>query len=188
MKIYAAHGIQRLRHLLRLQGPRHQGVLRELSLHQSDVTFDSRTNAHGGAPERRRALERDAWWTPARDTMTGGRIKRVAEYVGREPFCCTYGDGVSDVNIRELFAFHSKEKTLATVTAVQPPGRFGVFTLTPARTACTASTRSRRATACGSTADSSFSSRRSSTTSRATTPCSSRNRYGAWPSRPALRL
>ena len=63
------------------------------------------------------------------DTMTGGRIKRIQAYIGREAFCLTYGDGVSDVNIRELIDFHRKQKTLASLTAVQLPGRFGVFAL-----------------------------------------------------------
>ena len=61
--------------------------------------------------------------------MTGGRIKRIRAYVDGEPFCLTYGDGVSDVNIRELIEFHKKQRRLATLTAVQPPGRFGAFTL-----------------------------------------------------------
>ena len=59
------------------------------------------------------------------NTQTGGRLKRVQPYIGEEAFCFTYGDGVSDVNIRELVAFHEREKAVATVTAVQPPGRYG---------------------------------------------------------------
>jgi len=61
------------------------------------------------------------------DTLTGGRIKRAQEYIGNEPFMLTYGDGVSDVNIRELVEFHKKSGRLATLTAVQPQGRFGVL-------------------------------------------------------------
>jgi glucose-1-phosphate cytidylyltransferase len=61
--------------------------------------------------------------------MTGGRLKRVRPFLGEETFCLTYGDGLSDVNIRDLIAFHQSQKTLATLTAVQPPGRFGAFTL-----------------------------------------------------------
>ena len=61
--------------------------------------------------------------------MTGGRVKRIQPYVGDETFCMTYGDGVSDVNIRNLIEFHRKQKTYATLTAVQSPGRFGVFQL-----------------------------------------------------------
>jgi len=62
-------------------------------------------------------------------TMTGGRLKRVKDYIGNETFCLTYGDGVSDVNITDLVAFHKAQGTLATLTAVQPPGRFGAFQL-----------------------------------------------------------
>lgn len=62
------------------------------------------------------------------DTMTGGRMKRAREVIGNETFCLTYGDGVSDVDIGELIAFHQACGTWATVTAVQPPGRFGVMT------------------------------------------------------------
>ena len=66
------------------------------------------------------------------NTMTGGRLKRVKEYVGNESFCLTYGDGVSDVNISELIKFHKTQNVQATLTAVQQPGRFGAFTLGPA--------------------------------------------------------
>ena len=62
-------------------------------------------------------------------TMTGGRLKRVKDHIGDETFCLTYGDGVSDVNIRDLIDFHRGQKTLATLTAAQPPGRFGAFSL-----------------------------------------------------------
>jgi glucose-1-phosphate cytidylyltransferase len=63
------------------------------------------------------------------DSMTGGRLKRVRDFVGDETFCFTYGDGVSNVNIRDLIAFHKAQGALATLTAVQPPGRFGAFKL-----------------------------------------------------------
>ena len=63
------------------------------------------------------------------DTMTGGRIKRIKEYVGDESFFLTYGDGVSDVDFNKLLAFHQSQKVAATLTAVQPPGRYGAFTL-----------------------------------------------------------
>src|SRR5262249_43569798 len=61
------------------------------------------------------------------DTMTGGRLKRVREYVDSGTFCMTYGDGVSDVNICDLIAFHRKQNAVATLTAAQPPGRFGAL-------------------------------------------------------------
>jgi glucose-1-phosphate cytidylyltransferase len=63
------------------------------------------------------------------NTMTGGRLKRVREYIGDETFCLTYGDGVTDVNIKDLINFHHDQETLATLTAVQSPGRFGAFRL-----------------------------------------------------------
>jgi glucose-1-phosphate cytidylyltransferase len=62
-------------------------------------------------------------------TMTGGRLKRVRQYIGDETFCFTYGDGVSNVNISDLVKFHKDQGVLATLTAVQPPGRFGAFKL-----------------------------------------------------------
>ncbi len=65
------------------------------------------------------------------DTMTGGRILRARDFIGDEPFCLTYGDGVSDVDLRALLAFHKAEKRACTVTAVVPPGRFGVLGLDP---------------------------------------------------------
>ena len=61
--------------------------------------------------------------------MTGGRIRRVRRYIGDETFCLTYGDGVTDLDIRKLIAFHQEQDTLVTLTAVQPPGRFGAFKL-----------------------------------------------------------
>lgn len=63
------------------------------------------------------------------DTMTGGRLKRAQEYIGNETFCLTYGDGVTDLPIRDVIEFHKEHKALATMTAVQPPGRFGAFSL-----------------------------------------------------------
>jgi glucose-1-phosphate cytidylyltransferase len=75
----------------------------------------------------------DPWRVTLVDTgqnsMTGGRIKRVAPYIGNERFCMTYGDGVADINIERLIEFHVSQGRLATLTAVQPPGRFGAFSL-----------------------------------------------------------
>ncbi|KKR87186.1 glucose-1-phosphate cytidylyltransferase [Candidatus Gottesmanbacteria bacterium RIFCSPHIGHO2_01_FULL_46_14] len=97
-------------------------------LHRSDVTFDltshnTKIHRNGAEPWRVTLVE------TGEDTMTGGRLKRIKEYIGSETFCFTYGDGVTDVNITELIAFHKKQGTLATMTAVQPPGRFGAFAL-----------------------------------------------------------
>jgi glucose-1-phosphate cytidylyltransferase len=97
-------------------------------LHRSDVTFDLRQNqmlVHQNHVE--------PWRVTLVDTgdkaMTGGRIKGIKDYLDDETFCLTYGDGVSDVNIRDVVDFHRRQGRLATLTAVQPPGRFGAFTL-----------------------------------------------------------
>jgi len=95
-------------------------------LHMSDVTFDMKNNkmeVHHKFAEP---------WTvtlvdTGLETMTGGRLKKVKEYVDDDTFCFTYGDGLSDVNISNLINFHKDKKRIATVTAVQPPGRFGTL-------------------------------------------------------------
>ena len=95
-------------------------------LHMSDVTFDMKNNkmeVHHKFAEP---------WTvtlvdTGLDTMTGGRLKRVKEFVENDTFCLTYGDGLSDVNISDLIKYHNAKKIIATVTVVQPPGRFGLI-------------------------------------------------------------
>ena len=97
-------------------------------LRQADVTFDLHNNGlevHTNGVEPWRVTIIDT----GEGTMTGGRLKRVQKYIGDETFCFTYGDGVSDINISQLVDFHQRAGSLATLTAVQPPGRFGVFTL-----------------------------------------------------------
>ncbi len=101
-------------------------------LHMSDVTFDFRTNTttvhqHNAEP-----------WTvtlvdTGEKTQTGGRLARVREHLDNETFCMTYGDGLGDVDISALLTFHRQQKTLATLTAVMPPGRFGVLDMTDER-------------------------------------------------------
>jgi len=97
-------------------------------LRMSDVTFDMRfnqMNIHLGKAEPWKVTLVDT----GQDTGTGGRLRRVQEYINHETFCFTYGDGLSNVNITDLIKFHKQQRTLATLTAVQPPGRFGVFQL-----------------------------------------------------------
>jgi glucose-1-phosphate cytidylyltransferase len=97
-------------------------------LHSADVTFDMKHNnmqIHNTFSEPWKVTLVDT----GEDTMTGGRLKRVEEYIGKETFCLTYGDGVCDVDISKLVEFHKKQGTKATLTAVQQPGRFGAFTL-----------------------------------------------------------
>lgn len=103
------------------------------SLHQSDVTFDLGRHSfeiHKNGAENWKVTLVET----GESSMTGGRIRKIKEYVGNETFCMTYGDGVSNVNIAKLIEFHKKENVYATVTAVQPPGRFGAFTLGPEQT------------------------------------------------------
>lgn len=93
-------------------------------LHMSNVTFDIQNNniqfyQNNIEPWRVTLVD------TGDDTMTGGRIKRVAKYIGDKNFCLTYGDGIADLNINELIKYHKQQKSLATLTAVQPPGRFG---------------------------------------------------------------
>src|SRR5215469_4543619 len=95
-------------------------------LHQSDVTIDLSTNrmdVHNNASEPWRITLLDT----GMETMTGGRIKRAQRFVGDEPFFLTYGDGVSDVDLNALLAHHKTHGRVATMTAVQPDGRFGTF-------------------------------------------------------------
>jgi glucose-1-phosphate cytidylyltransferase len=94
----------------------------------SDITFDLRSNemqVHHNATEPWRITLVDT----GEKTMTGGRIRRIKDHVGDGTFCLTYGDGLTDLDIQKLLSFHRDQKTLATLTAVQPPGRFGAFSL-----------------------------------------------------------
>lgn len=96
-------------------------------LHMSDVTFDftnhGEINVHSSQSESWKVTVVDT----GLDTMTGGRIKRIKKFIGNESFLLTYGDGLSDVNIKELYKFHESHGKLATLTAVLPEGRFGVM-------------------------------------------------------------
>jgi len=95
-------------------------------LHNADITFDFKNNSrevHNATAEPWKVTLVDT----GEQTMTGGRLKRVRQYLGDEDFCFTYGDGVADINIAELISFHKSQKKLATLTAVQQPGRFGAL-------------------------------------------------------------
>ena len=128
MKIYAAHGLNEFVLCCGYRGDLIKDYFANYSLHRSDVTFDLASNKM--EVHRHHA---EPWRVTLVDTgdkaMTGGRVKQVQSYLDEQPFCLTYGDGVSDVNITELIKFHRKHKKIATLTAVQPPGRFGAFTL-----------------------------------------------------------
>ncbi len=128
MKIYSAHGINDFIICLGYKGHMIKEYFASYSLHKSDITFDLR---NGNMQVHQN--ETEPWKVTLVDTgdksMTGGRLKRVKKYIGNETFCLTYGDGVTDLNIKKLIDFHKQQKTLATLTAVQSPGRFGAFTL-----------------------------------------------------------
>ncbi|AFM01823.1 glucose-1-phosphate cytidylyltransferase [Desulfitobacterium dehalogenans ATCC 51507] len=98
-------------------------------LHGSDVTFDLAKNSLKIHSSEDVEEWRVTLANTGIDTMTGGRIKRIKKYIGDETFMLTYGDGVADINVHELLAFHKSHGKLATVTAVQPSGRYGVLGL-----------------------------------------------------------
>jgi glucose-1-phosphate cytidylyltransferase len=98
-------------------------------LHESDVTFDFRNANERTVHARSVEPWRVTLVNTGQDTMTGGRVKRVREFTGGEPFLLTYGDGVSDIDIRALVAFHKAHGKLATISAAQPGGRFGALEL-----------------------------------------------------------
>jgi glucose-1-phosphate cytidylyltransferase len=128
MKIYSAHAINDFIICLGYKGHMIKEYFANYALHRSDVTFDLRNNEM-----QIHQNDTEPWKVTLVDTgensMTGGRLKRVEKYIGNETFCMTYGDGVADLNIRELIDFHKNQNTLATLTAVKPPGRFGAFNL-----------------------------------------------------------
>src|SRR3954469_17568788 len=126
MKIYAAHGISDFVVCLGYKGYVIKEFFANYYLHSCDVTFDLARNAvevHQSAAEPWRVTLVDT----GDDTMTGGRLRRVMGYVAGEEFCLTYGDGVADIDVSALLRFHREQGRAATVTAVQPPGRFGAL-------------------------------------------------------------
>lgn len=128
MKIYSAHGIDDFIICCGYKSHVVKQYFLNYHIESADLTFDLKHNTmevHNSAAEPWRVTLVE---TGAK-SMTGGRLKRVKDYIGDETFCFTYGDGVSDVNITDLIAFHKAQGGLATLTAVQPPGRFGAFQL-----------------------------------------------------------
>lgn len=127
MKMYSSHGINDFVICCGYKGYVIKEYFANHFLHQSDVTFDMQNNkmeVHQGNAEPWRVTLVDT----GENTLTGGRLKRIASYVENEDaFCFTYGDGVADVDISALIHFHKQHKKLATVTAVKPPGRYGAL-------------------------------------------------------------
>ena len=129
MKMYSAHGVNEFVICCGYKGYVIKEYFANYFLHMSDITFDMEHNKmevhqHNAEPWRVTLVD------TGDETLTGGRLKRVAEFVkGEEAFCLTYGDGLSDIDISREIAFHAQHGKLATVTAVQPPGRYGALQL-----------------------------------------------------------
>jgi glucose-1-phosphate cytidylyltransferase len=127
MKLYAHHGLKDFVICLGYKGYMIKEYFMNFVLHHSDVTIDATKNSvtyHQSSVEPWRITLVDTGET----TLTGGRLKRVRNYLDpAEPFCFTYGDGLSDVDITATIAFHREHGKLATITAVRPPGRYGAL-------------------------------------------------------------
>jgi len=129
MKIYSHYGFNDFIICLGYKGYYIKEYFANYYLHESDVTFNFKhgneqlIHAHSAEPWRVTLVNTGI------DTMTGGRVKRIQPYIGNETFMLTYGDGVSDINIKELTNYHKAHGKLATVTTTQPTGRFGALNL-----------------------------------------------------------
>ncbi len=126
LKIYSHHGIQDFVICLGYKGYMIKEYFANYFLHRSDVTIDLANNSmdvHHKHAEPWRITLVDT----GHDTQTGGRLRRVADYLDEDTFCFTYGDGLADVDVGATVAFHRARGTLATICAVQPPGRFGAL-------------------------------------------------------------
>ena len=128
LKLYSAHGLNDFIICLGYKGYVIKEYFANYFIHTSDVTFDlsnNRMEVHQRHAEPWRVTLVDT----GEKTQTGGRLKRVREYLGDEEFCFTYGDGLADIDLTAEIAFHRAQGTLATLAAVQPPGRFGALTM-----------------------------------------------------------
>ena len=126
MKVYSAYDINDFIICCGYKGYMIKEYFSNYYLHTSDITFDManhKTEIHQNNSEPWRVTLLDTGY----NTGTGGRLKRIRSYLGNDDFCFTYGDGLSNVNIRELISFHKTKNTLATVTAVIQPSRYGVM-------------------------------------------------------------
>lgn len=132
MKIYSAYGLNEFIICCGYKGYLIKEYFAHYFLYMSDVTFDMEKNSmdvHQKNAEPWKVTLVDT----GEETQTGGRLKRIQSYLSNEDFCLTYGDGVSDVNISDLIRFHREAGTLATLTVIQPPGRFGAINFNKSR-------------------------------------------------------
>lgn len=135
MKIYSAHGVNDFIICCGYKGYMIKEYFANYFLHMSDITFDM-TNNQMEIHQRKAEPWHVTLVDTGEHTATGGRLKRVADYLSQEDtFCFTYGDGLADIDIGALIAFHRQHGKLATVTAVQPPGRYGALKLTGSQVA-----------------------------------------------------
>jgi glucose-1-phosphate cytidylyltransferase len=128
MKIYAHHGVRDFIVCLGYKGYVIKEYFANYFIHNSDVTFhlaENRVEVHQRNAEPWNVTLVDT----GEKTQTGGRLKRVKPYIGNETFCMTYGDGLADIDVAATIRFHEAQDRLATVTAVSPPGRFGMLTV-----------------------------------------------------------
>lgn len=133
MKIYSTYGVNDFIICCGYKGHMIKEYFANYHLHRTDLTFDlgaRSTTLHRNHMEPWRVTLIDTGWK----TMTGGRLRRVQDHVGDDTFFLTYGDGLSDLDLDRLVSFHREQKVLATLTAVQPPGRFGAFSLEEGQT------------------------------------------------------
>jgi len=128
MKIYSHYGLNDFIICLGYKGYLIKEYFANYYMHNSDINVDLKNNTIEYKKSRS-----EKWNVTLVDTgdntITGGRLKRIKDYLDEEDFCFTYGDGLADINIKNLIQFHKHQKTLATVTAVQPQSRFGVLTI-----------------------------------------------------------
>jgi glucose-1-phosphate cytidylyltransferase len=128
MKIYSAHNINDFIICCGYKGYMIKEYFANYFLHMSDVTIDVKNNkmeVHKKSAEPWKVTLVDT----GLETMTGGRLRKIKDYVKNDTFCFTYGDGLSNVNLKDLINFHHRKKTLATITAVQPAGRYGALSV-----------------------------------------------------------
>ncbi|UCB56941.1 MAG: glucose-1-phosphate cytidylyltransferase [Candidatus Omnitrophota bacterium] len=126
MKIYSHFGLNDFIICLGYKGYMIKEYFANYWLHMSDVTFDMKNNKSEILQNYAEPWKITLVGT-GHDTMTGGRIKRIKPYIGNETFMLTYGDGLGDINLKELLEFHKSQGKYATITSVQPPGRFGAL-------------------------------------------------------------
>jgi glucose-1-phosphate cytidylyltransferase len=128
MKIYSTFGLNDFIVCLGYKGYVLKEFFANYNLHMSDITFDIGNNT-----STVHSVRAEPWKVSLIDTgiqsMTGGRLKRIKEFLGSDTFCMTYGDGLADINLDNLLAFHNSHGRLATITAVQPSGRFGALNI-----------------------------------------------------------